>query len=412
VAVERVRFFSGRQAGYAVGPATTPQDHNQRAGTMADEDRIEIHRGLKGVFFERSPVSFIDGRAGELRYRGYSIHDLAEHSDFEETAYLLLHGALPTRAQLEDFDRALKTARRLPDPVYEIIRLLAHAHPMEVLRSAVSALGAFDEEVADNSVAASVRKGIRLTSQVPMIVTAHHRIRSGQDPVSPDPALGHAANFLYMITGQAPSVDAAALMDTDMVLHAEHGTNASAFTARVVTGTEANLHAAVTAAIAALSGPAHGGAAENVMRMAQEVADPANAAQYVMDKRARREAVMGFGHRVYRAEDPRARHMRAGVERLSREMGQPQWYAILEALVEAMRPYARHGVNVNVDFYAGVVYFLHGIPADLFVPIFAVGRVPGWTVQVIEQLENNILIRPLTVYNGPPPRDYVPIDER
>jgi citrate synthase len=245
-----------------------------------------------------------------------------------------------------------------------------------------------------------------------MIVTAHHRIRSGQDPVAPDPALGHAANFLYMITGQAPSADAAALMDTDMVLHAEHGTNASAFTARVVTGTEANLHAAVTAAIAALSGPAHGGAAENVMRMAQEVADPANAAQYVKDKRARREAVMGFGHRVYRAEDPRARHMRAGVERLSREMGQPQWYAILEALVEAMRPYARHGVNVNVDFYAGVVYFLHGIPADLFVPIFAVGRVPGWTVQVIEQLENNILIRPLTVYNGPPPRDYVPIDER
>jgi citrate synthase len=201
-------------------------------------------------------------------------------------------------------------------------------------------------------------------------------------------------------------------MDTDMVLHAEHGTNASAFAARVVTSTEANLHASVTAAVAALSGPAHGGAAENVMRMAQEVGDPARAADYVKTKRKNREAVMGFGHRVYRAEDPRARHMRAGVERLSREMGQPHWYAILQALVEAMKPYSRHGVNVNVDFYAGVVYFLHGIPADLFVPIFAAGRVPGWTVQVLEQLENNILIRPLTVYNGPEPRDYVAMEQR
>jgi citrate synthase len=197
-----------------------------------------------------------------------------------------------------------------------------------------------------------------------------------------------------------------------MILHAEHGSNASAFTARVVAGTDANLHAAITAAVAALSGPAHGGAAENVMRMAQEIGDAANAADYVKRKRGNREAVMGFGHRVYRAEDPRARHMREGVRRLSQEMGQPKWYQILEALVEAMKPYARHGVNVNVDFYAGVVYYLYGIPEDLFVPIFAIGRVPGWTVQVLEQFENNILIRPLTLYNGPAPRPYVPIDER
>ena len=189
-------------------------------------------------------------------------------------------------------------------------------------------------------------------------------------------------------------------------------TNASAFTARVVAGTEANLHAAVVAAIAALSGPAHGGAAENVMLMAQEIGDAAKAAEYVKKKRANREPVMGFGHRVYRAEDPRARHMRAGVEKLSREMGQPQWYQILEALVEAMKPYARHGVNVNVDFYAGVVYYLNGIPADLFVPIFAVGRTPGWAVQVLEQMENNILIRPLTLYNGPEPRPYLPPEKR
>jgi citrate synthase len=215
-----------------------------------------------------------------------------------------------------------------------------------------------------------------------------------------------------MLKGKAPSDDAARLMDMDMILHAEHGSNASAFTARVVAGTEADLHGAITAAIAALSGPAHGGAAENVMRMAQEIGDAAKAGDYVKRKRAGKEAVMGFGHRVYRAEDPRARHMRAGVERLSREMGQPQWYQILEAVVEAMKPYARHGVNVNVDFYAGVVYFLNGIAEDLFVPIFDLGRVPGWTVQVLEQMENNILIRPLTLYNGPELRAYVPIGQR
>jgi citrate synthase len=245
-----------------------------------------------------------------------------------------------------------------------------------------------------------------------MIITAHHRLRSGLEPVPASSTLGHAANFLYMLKGEEPSAAAARLMDTDMVLHAEHGANASSFTARVVAGTEAHLHAAVTAGVAALSGPAHGGAAENVMLMAQEVGDPARAADYVKRKRANREPVMGFGHRVYRAEDPRARHMRDGVERLSREMGQPHWYEILQALVEAMRPYSRHGVNVNVDFYSGVVYYLHGIPEDLFVPIFAMGRVPGWTVQVLEQMENNILIRPLTEYTGPDPRPYVPIEER
>jgi citrate synthase len=375
-------------------------------------EKIEIRRGLKGVYFDRSATSFIDGRAGELRYRGYSIHDLAHHSNFEETAYLLLYGELPTRSELDEFDAGLKAARDLPGPVYDIIRAVRDAHPMEVLRTAVSALGAFDPEVADNSAEAVRRKGIRLTAQVPVIVAAHHHLRSGREPVAPHATLGHAANFLYMIKGEMPGEDSSALMDTDMVLHAEHGSNASSFTARVVAGTDANLHAAITAAVAALSGPAHGGAAENVMRMAQEVGSPENAAAYVKHKRGNREPVMGFGHRVYRAEDPRARHMRDGVERLSREMGQPHWYEILQALVEAMKPYARHGVNVNVDFYAGVVYYLHGIPEDLFVPIFAVGRVPGWTVQVLEQTANNILIRPLTLYNGPQPRDYVPIGER
>ena len=376
------------------------------------EEKIQIHRGLKGVYFDRSRVCDIDGRGGHLWYRGYTIHDLAEKSTFEETAYLLMRGELPGRDELERFTAELKAARTLPAAIPAIIEQVKGAHPMDVLRTAVSALAAFDPDVADNSPEAIVRKGIRLTSQVPMIVAAHEHIRNGRKPIAPDPALSHAANWLWMLQGKKPSADAARLMDIDMVLHAEHGANASAFTARVVAGTEANLHAAVTAAIAALSGPAHGGAAENVMKMAQEIGDPARAAEYVKAKRANREAIMGFGHRVYKAEDPRARHMRAGVERLSKEMGQPQWYQILNALVEAMKPYARHGVNVNVDFYAGVVYYLNGIPNDLFVPIFAIGRVPGWTVQVLEQMESNILIRPLTVYNGPAPREYVPMESR
>jgi len=372
----------------------------------------KVHRGLKDVYFERSETTFIDGKAGELRYRGYSIHDLAQQSTFEETAHLLLHGELPSKTELARVDADLKAARQLPPPLLNIIETVKPSHPMDVVRTAVSALAAFDKEVADNSREATVRKGLRLTSQVPMIVAAHDRIRNGKAPVAPDATLGHAANFLWMLKGEKPSPDAARLLDVDLVLHAEHGSNASSFTARAVIGTQANLHAAITAAVAALSGPAHGGAAEDVLGMAQEIGDPANVAAYVKKKREAKEAITGFGHRVYRAEDPRARHMREGVKRLSQEMGQPQWYAILDALVQAMAPYARHGVNVNVDFYSGVIYYLHRIPKDLFVPIFAVGRVPGWTEQVLEQQANNILIRPLTLYSGPAPRDYVPIDRR
>jgi citrate synthase len=375
-------------------------------------EAIKIHRGLKGVYFDRSPCTFIDGKAGELRYRGYSIQDLAEHSTFEETAWLLLYGDLPTAQELTGFDTRLKAARKLPAPVLDIVRSIKDAHPMDALRTAVSALAAFDPETVDDSRDATLRKAVRLTSQVPVIVAAHSRIRAGLEPVPADETLSHAANLLWMLRGEKPSRDAAQMIDCDLILHAEHGSNASSFTARVVIGTEANLHAAITAAIAALSGPAHGGAAEDVMKMAEEIGDPSRAAEYVKEKRKAGEAVTGFGHRVYRAEDPRARHMRVGVERLSKEMGQPKWYEILQAVVAAMAPYARHGVNVNVDFYSGVVYHLLGVKRDLFVPIFAIGRMPGWVVQVLEQLDNNILIRPLTLYNGPEARPYRPIAER
>ncbi|HWB45994.1 MAG TPA: citrate/2-methylcitrate synthase [Hyphomicrobiaceae bacterium] len=380
---------------------------------MAETDEaIKIQRGLKGVYFDRSPCTYIDGKAGELRYRGYSIHDLAQHSTFEETAWLLLYGELPAKSQLARFDAELKAARKLPSPIIDIIRTIKNAHPMEVLRTAVSALGAFDPEVGDCSREAVLRKGVRLTSQVPMAVAAHARLREGKDLVPADTTLSHAANLLWMLKGEKPSAQAVQLIDRDLVLHAEHGSNASSFTARVVTGTDANLHAAVTAAVAALSGPAHGGAAEDVMKMAEEIGEPQRAADYVREKRKAGQPVTGFGHRVYRAEDPRGRHMRSGVEQLSREMGQPKWYEILQAVVAAMAPYARHGVNVNVDFYSGVVYHLLGIKRDLFVPIFAIGRVPGWVVQVLEQLDNNILIRPLTLYNGPDLRSYVPLADR
>ena len=379
---------------------------------MTEEEEARVYRGLKGVHFDRSPTTHINGRTGELRYWGYSIHELAEHSTFEETAYLLLHGELPDAPELADFDAALKAGRALPGPVIDIIRTLQHAHPMEVLRTATSALGACSEDVDDKTADGVLAKGIRLASQVPAIVAAHHRIRQGLEPVEPRDDLGHAATFLHLLKGEMPSDDAARLMDLDLILHAEHGSNASSFTARVVTGTDANLHAAVTAAIAALSGPAHGGAAEDVMKMAREIGTPDKAAAYIKAKRKNREPIMGFGHRVYRAEDPRARHLRDGMRRLSEEMGEPHWNAILQAVEEAMQPYARLGVNVNVDFYSGVIYHLHGIPQDLFVPIFAVGRVPGWTLQVLQQMQSNILIRPLLKYNGPDLRPYKPMEER
>ena len=371
-------------------------------------EAIKIHRGLTGVYFDRSPCTFIDGKAGELRYRGYSIHDLAEHSSFEETAWLLLHGDLPTAQQLAGFDAELKAARKLPVPVLDVIRSIKAAHPMDVLRTAASALAAFDPDTPDNSREATLRKGVRLSSQVAMIVAAHARIRAGLEPVPPDATLSHAANLLWMLTAKKPSADAAPLRSRSHSA-CRARPNASSFAARVVIGTQANLHAAITAAIAARSGPAHGGAVEDVTKWRKKSA--IQPAPPITSRRRKAGGVTGFGHRVDRAEI-RARHMRDGVERLSKEMGQRKWFEILQAVVAAMAPYARHGVNVNVDFYSGAVYHLLGIKRDLFVPIFAIGRVPGWVVQVLEQFENDILIRPLTLYNGPDARAYVPITQR
>lgn len=394
------------------GDAERPPGGQPEQAGQAEPAEPAIHRGLNGVWFDRSRISFIDGRAGTLLYRGYSIHDLATRATFEEVACLLLHGELPGPAALAAFTEEERVARALPPAVVEVVRQVAPAHPMDVLRTGVSALAAADPDRGDDGPQALARKGVRLMAQMPMLVAAHHRLRGGQQPLPPRPDLGYAAHFLYALTGAEPTERASRLLDRDFILHAEHGSNASAFAARVVAGTNADLHAAVTAAVAALSGPSHGGAAENVMAMAREIGAPEHAAAYVQRLRAARQPVMGFGHRVYRAEDPRARHLREEVRALSAEVGDPGWYAILEAVVEAMRPYARLGVHVNVDFYAGVIYHLLGIPQDLFVPIFAIGRVPGWVAQVAEQREHNILLRPLLHYVGEPERPYPPLEER
>ena len=376
------------------------------------DKEVTLHRGLQGVYFDRSETTFIDGKEGVLEYRGYNINDLAEHSSFEETSYLLIYGKLPNKEELSEFDSMLKSYRKLPDEIFDVINVVKDSHPMDALRTTVSALSSFDEDRNDNSEEATIRKGIRLTSQVATIVMAHHNIRNGKDPVEPSNKLNHAGNFLYMLNGEIPDQDTIDLMDKDFVLHADHGSNASAFTARVVAGTSADIHGAVTAGIAALSGPSHGGAAENVMKMAKDIGKPENAESYVKNLLASRERVMGFGHRVYKAEDPRAGHLREGVKKLSHQMGEPEWYQILEKVVEAMSPYGRRGIHVNVDFFAGVIYYLNGIPQDLFVPIFAVGRIPGWTIQVVEQFRHNILIRPLLQYTGKREQDYIPISDR
>ena len=373
----------------------------------------QVRRGLRGVYFDTTEASFIDGDVGKLLYRGYNIHDLAEGSTFEEVVYLLLYGALPNKRQLKELDSTLKSNRFLPDEVIQVLRLVKNSHPMDALRTGVSALSAFDTEVADNSVDATRRKGIRITAQVSTVVAAHHRIRRGFEPVAPDMELSHSGNFLYMLSGRKPDSDEAKLMDVDFILHAEHGSNASAFAARVTASTLSDVHSAVVTGIGTLKGPLHGGAAEAVMRMAQEIGKPQNSDEYARRIIENGGRIMGFGHRVYRAEDPRARHLRDRSRELGRKKGQPQWIQILTHLEEnTMRPYQAKGIFVNVDFYAGSIYYLLEIPDDLFVPIFVLGRVPGWTLQCMEQYSNNILIRPLTEYVGSMDLEYVPLDER
>ena len=376
------------------------------------EEKVQLHRGLREVYIDRSKSSFIDGNIGKLLYRGYNIDELAVHSNFEETAYLVMYGKLPTQAQLDEFDATLKAARLIPDEIVDIIKLTRHSHPMDVLRTAISALSAYDPDTEDNSTEATLRKGLRLTAQAPTIVATHARVRDGKDPIAPDSNLNQAANFLNMLFGELPEQVDSDLIDKDFVLHAEHGINASSFGARVAASTVADLHCAVTTGVAVLKGPSHGGAAEEVMKMAQEIGTEENAENYVRERLDSGGRIMGFGHRVYRAIDPRSVHLQDDAKALGERKGEPKWFSILQNVIEAMKPYRRRGIYQNVDFFSGTIYYLLGIPDDLFISIFAMGRIPGWTAQVVEQFENNILLRPRLLYTGEMDVPYVPIGER
>lgn len=360
-----------------------------------------LHRGLEGIYFDRSRIANIDGERGVLEYRGYSIHDLAQHATFEQTAYLLIHGELPGAAAASAFVDAIRSARVIPPKVLELMRDLAGVHPMEALRSGVSLLGAYDPESSDLSRDAQVRCGIRLLAQVPMLVAAHHAAREGRELVTPPGDSTFAAHFLHLLYGRAPSAFAAEVINRDLIVHADHSSNASTFALRVVVGCRSSMHAAMTAAIAAFTGSLHGGAAEKVLDLIDDVGGAENAAAYVSNKLARNEPVMGFGHRVYRTEDPRVRHLRDAALQASREQDDMRDFDTVRAVVQAMQPYARHGVEANVDLYAGLAYRKLGLPDDLAVPVFVVGRMAGWLAQALEQYDNNVLIRPLLHYVGP-----------
>ena len=376
------------------------------------QQQVEIKRGLRDVYFESTKSSFVIGDIGRLIYRGYDIHDLAEKATFEEVVYLMLKGELPTMSQLDEFDAALRECRTIPDEVIAIIEQMKGGHPMDVLRTAVSALAGFAPDVDDVSHEGTLRKGIRITAQVPTIVAAHHQIRTGNRPIAPDLSLSHAANFLYMLLGKRPDADTAQLMSKDLIVHLDHGSNASSFAARVTASTLADVHGAIVTGISTLKGPLHGGAAEGVMKMALEIGEVDNVDAYLAAKHDRRERIMGFGHAVYRAEDPRARHLREGSRLLAEKEGDPKWFQILSKVEEYMRPYAERGICVNVDFWAGSVYYLLGIPEDLFISIFAVARVPGYVAQILEQHDKNMLIRPQMRYDGPLDVEFVPIEQR
>ncbi len=378
------------------------------------KENIELNKGLKNGYFDRTTSSLIVAKPGKLLYRGYNIDDLARFSTFEETTYLLLHGTLPTHSKLDELDATLKANRELPQEVQNIIRIYRNAHPMDVLRGAVSAMSLSDPDILDVSPQGALKKGIRLTSAVATMVAFHHRVRHGLEPIKPDPELTHAGNFLYMLFGERPDADDTSLMDTDLILHAEHGANASAFAARVAASTGADFWAATTAAVAVLKGPKHGGAAEGAIRMAQEVGSEENAEAYVENIIANRGRVMGFGHPVYDDVDPRSVHLKAEAKALGERRGHTKWFSIIEAVTntEAMKKRAKRGIAPNVDLWSGAIYSLLGIPDDLFVPLFAVGRMPGWTLHVFEQYSVRDILRPRLLYAGPVDLEYSPIDQR
>ena len=369
--------------------------------------------GLEDVVVSTSDICFIDGREGRLVYRGFDVNDLVERSSFEEVVYLLWHGGLPSRKDLDAHLKSLSATatRRLPPKLIGILRALPKkTTPMEVLRTGVSALAAFDPDAADNSREATARKSLRLTARLPTLVAAWERIRRGKPLVAPNPKLSLAANFLTMMSGKMPTPLEVKTFDVALILHADHEFNASTFAARVTAATMSDVHSAITSAIGALKGPLHGGANEQVMRMVEQIKSPALAEAWIRKALADKTRVMGFGHRVYRVEDPRAKHLRRLATELGRQMGDTSSVAILNTVARAVTE-DKH-IHPNVDLYSGAAYKSMGIPTDQFTPIFAISRVAGWTAHVMEQHANNRLIRPRAEYTGPTHATYVPIDRR
>jgi len=370
-------------------------------------------KGLEGIVAANSGICWIDGDAGVLSYRGIDIHELAEKSTFEECTYLLWNGVLPNQLKLREFTSQLALARVLDQRIIDMLRSFpTSATPMEVLRTTVSALSFYDADEKDNSHDANVRKAYNLTAQIAMIVAVYDRIRKGLEIVPPDRSLSHAGNFLWMLTGEKPSETATRTLDVALVLHADHELNASTFAARVIAATLSDIHSAVTGAIGALKGPLHGGANEAVMRLLYTIdkagADPVD---YVKNMLAARQKISGFGHRVYKTEDPRATHLRRMSEQLGKDAGQPKWYEMSRAIELYIN--AEKKLNANVDFYSASTYATLGIDIDLYTPIFAISRISGWAAHVIEQLDDNRLIRPRAEYIGPEyPSPYIPMDER
>ena len=373
----------------------------------------EFKAGLEDVVVSTSEICFIDGREGRLLYRGFDVNDLVEHSTFEEVVYLLWHGALPTRKELEAHTKALAATatRRLPAKLIDMLRLLPRrTTPMEVLRTGVSALSAFDPEPGDNAREASLRKALRLTAQIPTLVAAWERIRRGKPLIAPNPRLNLAANFLTMLTGKIPSPLAVKTFDVALILHADHEFNASTFAARVTAATLSDMNSAITSAIGALKGPLHGGANEQVMLMVEKIKSPAKAEAWIRKALADKARVMGFGHRVYRVEDPRAKHLRRLATELGQQAGNTAYVDILNTVVRVVGE--EKGIFPNVDLYSGAAYTIMGLPTDQFTPVFAISRVAGWSAHVLEQHANNRMIRPRAEYTGPTHATYIPIDRR
>ena len=370
-------------------------------------------KGLEGIVATNSGICWIDGDAGVLAYRGIDIHALASNSTFEETACLLWHGKLPNKAELAAFSKRLADARKLPQQIVTMLKSFPPAAtPMEVLRTAVSALSFYDKDEKAVDHDSNVRKSFDLTAQIAMLVAAFDRIRKGKEVVAPDPSLSHAGNFLWMLTGEKPSETATRAFDVALILHADHELNASTFAARVIAATLSDIHSAITGAIGALKGPLHGGANEAVMRILyaidKEGADPV---EYAKNMLAQKKKVSGFGHRVYHTEDPRATHLRKMSEDLGRASGNPKWFE-MSRKIELFVNHEKK-LNANVDFYSASTYTTLGIDIDLFTPIFAVSRIAGWAAHVIEQLDDNRLIRPRAEYIGPEyPAKYIPIENR